>query len=95
MLMYLQFCPLPDGSPVKSSLMNDLRHLRALLGSPRNFPFWLAKVETRPNPAFEQIRRLSKGVPQTAQAVRDALRGDPLFTFTDISFHPVKGADRR
>ncbi len=46
-LMYLQFCPLPDGSPVESCLMDDLRHLHSLLGSPPNVPFWLAKVEVR------------------------------------------------
>ena len=92
-LIYLQFCPLPDGRPVESSLMDDLRHLHSLLGSPPNVPFWLAKVEMRPNPAFDRIRTLSRGLSQTAQAVRDALRGEPLFTFTDISFHPVKGPD--
>jgi len=92
-LMYLQFRPLPDGSPAESCMMDDLRYLHSLLGSPPNVPFWLAKVEARPNPAFEQIRTLSRGLPQTAQRVRDALRGEPLFTFNNISFQPVKGAD--
>ncbi len=93
-LMYVQFCPIPDGRPVRSTLMDDLRHLHILLGSPAAFPFWLAKVEVRPNPAFEQIRKLPKGLPQTAQAVRNALRGEPLFTFMDISFLPVGKAGR-
>jgi hypothetical protein len=89
-LVYLQFCPLPDGRPVESGLMADLRRVHSLLGSPPDFLFWLAKVEAKPNPAFEQIRRLPKGNQQTAEAVRAALRGEPLFTFTGVSILPVK-----
>jgi hypothetical protein len=94
-LIYVQFCPLPDGSPVESGLMGDLCRLQSLLGSAANFPFWLAKVEARPSRAFERVRSLPKGVKETADAVRAALRGEPLFTFTDVSFLPVKGAGCR
>jgi hypothetical protein len=92
-LVYLQFCPRADGNPVVSSLIDDLRHLHSLLGSPIDFPFWLAKVTAKPTPAFEKIKNLPKGVVQTSEAVRAALRAEPLFDFTDISFLPVKGAE--
>lgn len=94
-LVYLQFCPLPDGCPVESRLMVDLRRLHALLGSPPDFPFWLAKVTAKPTPMFDQIKGLPKGNQQTAEVVRAALHGEPLFTFTDVSFLRVQEVDCR
>jgi hypothetical protein len=91
-LLYVQFCPLPDRRAVESSLMDDLHHLHALLGSPVAFPFLLAEVEAMPTSAFERIRSLPKGIPQTAETVRAALQGEPLFAFTNITFLPVKTA---
>jgi hypothetical protein len=93
-LLYLQFSPLPDGRAVESCLIDDLRHLYLLLGAPVGFPFWLCRVEAKPMPAFEGIKNLPRGVPQTGEEVRAALRREPLFTFTDVSFIPVKKADR-
>ncbi len=94
-LVYLQFCPLPDGCGLESRVMDDLRYLHSLLGTPAGFPFWLVKVEAKPNTAFERIRKLPKGSPNTADAVRAALLGELLFDFTDISVFPVQEADCR
>jgi hypothetical protein len=88
-LVYLQFCPLPDGCALESRVMDDLRYLHSLLGTPAGFPFWLVNVEAKPNPAFERIRKLPKGSPKTADAVRAALFGEPLFEFPNVTFHPV------
>jgi hypothetical protein len=92
-LVYVEFCPLPDGRAVKCGLAGDLRKLHRLLGSPVTFPFWLAEVETKPTPAFEKISKLQKGCFETAETVRQALRGEPLFTFSDLSLLAVRGTD--
>jgi hypothetical protein len=94
-LVYLQFSPLPSGCALESRVMDDLRYLHSLLGTPAGFPFWLVKVEAKPNPAFERIRKLPKGSPNTADAVRAALLGEPLFDFTDISVFPLQEAHCR
>jgi len=94
-LMYLQFFPLPDGSPVTSSLADDLRHLHSLLGTPDQFPFWLATVELHFHPDFEWIAAEPKGTLETAEMLRAALQNGPLFTLKGISFLPVKGTDSK
>lgn len=95
-LMYLQFSPLPDGSPTAPGLVDDLRHLHSLLGSPPQLPFWLAKVDVRFHPDFEWIRELpseDRDILEIVETIRVAFREGPLFLFRDISFLPIKGAE--
>jgi hypothetical protein len=90
-LAYIQFCPLPNGAVVCSTLRNDLDLLYTLLGAPEKFPFWLVEVTLKPTEGFEHIRNLTKGLPATAQTVRKALCDGPLFEFEDFRPHRIVG----
>lgn len=92
-LAYLQFSPLPNGRrPEIEKLQRQLSKLDELLGSPTHFPFSLIEVETKPTEAFRRISGLPKGSPRTAEVVRAALVEVPLFEFTNVVVHPVRGA---
>jgi len=90
-LAYIQFCPLPNGTEVCSTLRDDLDHLYTLLGAPEQFPFWLVEVTLKPTEGFERIRNLIKGLPATAQAVRKTLCNGPLFEFEAFRPHRIAG----
>jgi hypothetical protein len=90
-LAYIQFCPLPNGAEVCSTLRYDLEYLYTLLGTPDKFPVWLVEVVVKTTDGFEQIRNLAKGVPATSQAVRKALCDGPLFEFEDFKLHRIVG----
>ena len=90
-LAYVQFCPLANGCHPDMILMNDLSHLHGLLGAPDEFPFWLVEVVAKPTEAFEEIRGLTKGLPETAHAVHRALCNGPLFEFTNFHLHRIRG----
>lgn len=82
-LLYLQFTPLPNGTPADCRhLREDLHNLHSLLGSPEDFPFYLVELEVKPTAAYEVIASLSKGSAETAEKVVSALNGEPLFEFT-------------
>jgi len=88
-LLYLQFTPLPNGTPVDCRyLREDLQNLHNLLGSPEDFPFYLVEMEVKPTPAYEVISSLSKGSAETADTVMAALKREPLFEFS------TKGIER-
>ena len=90
-LAYIQFCPLASGCHPDVVLMNDLSYLHNLLGAPDEFPFWLVEVVAKPTEAFEEIRGLTKGLSETAQAVHRALCNGPLFQFTKFHLHRIHG----
>jgi hypothetical protein len=90
-LAYVQFCPLANGCEPDVMLMNDLSYLHSLLGAPDEFPFWLVEVVAKPSEAFEELRGLTKGLPETAQAVHRALCNGPLFEFTKFRLHRIRG----
>ena len=92
-LAYIQFCPLASGYHPDAILMNDLSYLHSLLGAPDGFPFWLVEVVARPSEAFEEIRGLTKGASETAQAVHRALCNGPLFEFTKFHLHRIRGLE--
>jgi hypothetical protein len=90
-LAYIQFCPLANGCHPDVILMNDLSHLHGLLGAPDEFPFWLVEVVAKPTETFETIRGLTKGLPDAAKEVHRALCNGPLFEFTKVHLHRIRG----
>lgn len=81
-LLYLQFTPLPNGTPADCRhLRKDLHNLHNLLGSPEDFPFYLVELEVKPTAAYEVIASLSKGAAETGEKVVAALNGEQLFKF--------------
>lgn len=81
-LLYLQFTPLPNGTPADClHLREDLYNLHSLLGSPVDFPFYLVELEVKPTAAYVAIASLPKGSTETAVKMMAALKGDPLFKF--------------
>jgi len=89
-LVYLLFLPRPDGHPTDvDGLLRDLMHLHRLLGGPAGFQFYLIEVDIAPLAAFDQVSRMPKRSSNTAAAVRDALRGGPLFEFTSWRLRQV------
>lgn len=90
-LLYLQFTPLPTGEPaVCQHLQEDLLALHNFLGSPKNFPFFLATVEVRPKQAYSTISGLSKGSSETARQVIAAMNRDRLFDFSLLGVHRIQ-----
>jgi hypothetical protein len=81
-LSYLQFFPQPDGrQSANDHVRKDLYTLRAALGEPDGFPFYVLEVELEPTVGFEAIANLPKGSADTGFAVIDALLAEPLFEF--------------
>jgi hypothetical protein len=90
-LAYIQFCPLANGCDPDVMLMNDLSYFHNLLGAPDEFPFWLVEVVAKPTETFETIRGLTRGLPDTAKEVHRALCNGPLFEFTQLHLHRIRG----
>ncbi|MGA3371372.1 MAG: hypothetical protein ABSC48_06370 [Terracidiphilus sp.] len=89
-MAYLQFSPLPCGSPPDNGqLKNDLKNFYDLLGCPTGFPFFLIEVEAKEKPAFGRIKGLPKGSASTAKTVKNALRDGPLFDFTGYHLYRI------
>jgi len=81
-LAYLHFTPDRSGKGATSEqYQSDLKHLKAVLGNPPKFSFYLIEVEIKSNVAFERIRNLPKGLAETSRTVCDALQNGPLFEF--------------
>lgn len=59
----------------------DLCQLHELLGNPRDFRFHSIEIEVCPSSAFDAIKNLEKGSPETEAAVRSALLQSTLFEF--------------
>jgi len=90
-LLYLQFTPLPSGkSSACQHLRDDLQTLHNLLGSPKNFPFFLATVEVRPKQVYSTISGLPKGSSETARQVIAAMNRDRLFDFSMLGVHRIQ-----
>jgi len=88
-LSYVQFSPLPDGTrPGCLQVLDDLTHLHEVLGRPEGFSFRLLEVIARPTAAFDEIRNLGKASLQTAESVKQALRGEALFVFDEVREYP-------
>jgi hypothetical protein len=87
-LAYIQFAaPGIDVRGRIESLKKNLGHLHRLLGDPAGFPCHLVEIEMHPTAAFERIRTLEKGIAETAEVVKGALRSEPLFEFTKYRLH--------
>jgi len=92
-LAYMRFTPLPNGEqPDFDQLWSDLVHLHRLLGSPSDFPFHLIEVQVKATPSFEKLRNLQKGLPTTAQWVRQGLLSDRLFEFGHPQIRTLRGS---
>jgi hypothetical protein len=81
MLAYLHFMSMGAGGASSEQYLGDLAQVHALLGSPHGFPFYLVDLPLQPTRAFDAIRHLKKGVPETGQAVKAALLASELFEF--------------
>lgn len=68
-----------EGDPVKTFYSEDLETLHRVLGNPSGFPFWFIDAELKPTAAFEALRGLRKGAPDTSNKVRAALLTEHLF----------------
>ena len=90
-LAYLVFRT--TGDRAKDFYRTDLARLHRVLGSPSGFPFYLIDAELKPTPAFEAIRSLRKGEPDTARKVRAALLGERLFEFGTLTIQRIDGRD--
>jgi hypothetical protein len=93
-LAYLHFssAELPDcASRVTRTppYLEDLKALHQLLGSPRDFPFFLIEIPIQLTASFREVETLSKGARETGQRVRSALRDSQLFLFDTPTVHPV------
>jgi hypothetical protein len=69
--------------------LNDLTTLHRLLGSPKDFPFYLITVPIQCTAAFREIETLRKGEPETGRRVRVALRQTRLFRFGELEVQAV------
>lgn len=88
-LAYVQFS-LPQFARTRPSwIKRDLADFRELLGLTSQFPFYFIEIEIEPTVHFRSIESLRKGVPETGVAVREALRGAPLFEFGEIYAHQI------
>jgi hypothetical protein len=91
-LAYLHFAPSPDpGAASSDQYYADLLHLHELLGRPSGFPFYLVEVEIEPAAAFDRLRHLTKGEPETDREMRAALRGEVLFEFRGMKRRDITG----
>lgn len=71
-------------------ILADLTTLWTLLGSPKNFPFYVVEMPLTPTPVFNTIHILTKGRSTTSQQVTDKLTGTaPLFNFGKYSVTKV------
>jgi len=92
-LAYLHFTPaMPKSAATSAQYLSDLSHLHALLGNPRDFPFFLIDVPIQQTRAFHAIEHLKKGVADTGRAVRSALLAGELFEFGEPHMRRI-GAD--
>lgn len=80
-LAYLHFTPTKKGAATSEQYLSDLSQIHALLGNPRDFPFFLIDVPVELTGAFHAIEHMKKGVPETGRAVRSALLATELFEF--------------
>lgn len=90
-LAYLLFEPSPDPKTVEPTIIEkDLRTFYSMLGNPLSFPFYLIKIELSCTAAFQKIEKLEKGTSDTAIKVKNALRNDRLFDFSDVRITECK-----
>jgi hypothetical protein len=83
-LVYVHFQPRPAGVGATTDQYRvDLRRLHKLMGSPANFPFYLAEVPLWPTEAFHKIASLPRGDNETDKSVRTAIGETRLFDFDD------------
>jgi hypothetical protein len=87
-LAYLHFTPATKGA-TSAQYLSDLSQVHALLGKPRDFPFFLIDVPIQHTRAFHAIEHLKKGVAETGQAVRSALLASELFEFGEPHVHQI------
>ena len=73
----------------KPAYFDDLTTLHRLLGSPRDFPFFLITVPMQSTEAFGEIETLRKGELETGRRVRLALRQSRLFRFGEPEVQAV------
>jgi uncharacterized protein DUF6946 len=91
-LAYLHFTPTVKSAATSAQYVNDLSQVHALLGNPRDFPFFVIDVPMEETLAFRAIRSLKKGVVETGRAVRAALLATELFEFGEPHMRRI-GAD--
>lgn len=81
-LAYLHFHAHGPAEPKNvAHAREDLQNLWLALGKPAKLPIYFVPVGMRPTPAYNKIAGLKKGLPETGDAVKRALRGAPLFDF--------------
>jgi hypothetical protein len=89
-LAYLLFTNSRDDHAKRSKdYWRALEKLHALLGNPTNFPFHFVEVQIKPTAAFDQLKNLLKGSPDTANAVQAALCNSKLFDFGSFQIHAL------
>jgi hypothetical protein len=89
-LAYIIFTPQQGGQEASGAhYLSDLERFHTAMGQPANFPMHLFEVSLTPTDAFKVIAPLRKGEAETAERVRVALSGAPLFTFQSVKHHRV------
>lgn len=81
-LVYLHFHPSPEkSSATTAQYISDLKLLHDLMGNPGGVKFTVVEMPLKPTAAFEAIMDLDKRARESAEKVKDALCGGPLFAF--------------
>lgn len=89
-LAYLHFSPSNGKSSAShQDYKSDLEYLHALMGSPKDFPFYLVELPLQPAAAFREIQSLKKGQDETDSQVREAIRSSRLFEFGEPAIERI------
>lgn len=89
-VVYLRFCL--DGEEEfdgADPFMSELKHLMTLLGKPLRLPFHHFHLNMTAKGAYSKIANLTRGLPETGAAVKQALVGAPLFEFRELQHEVI------